>query len=317
MEVIASARNPLLKDVRRAVASGSATPSGLLVAEGFHLLDEALRSGSEIEAVLVSEHAREGLESRRDGAGALRTIVLNDALFRSVASTEATQGVITLVRPPRWTLEQIVSGDTLALVLDRVQDPGNAGAMLRACEAFGGTGAVFLKGSVDPYNPKCLRASAGSIFRLPLVSAPDHSALLDAIRIRGLTLYALTPGEGSILAACDLARPCVIVIGSESHGVSPELCTVACALRIPTTAVESLNAAMAASVALYEAARQRMGHQCVSLYRILWRPPGTTPSVHSPNACAPPAWRTSLARNIFWAPGNRCALRSSGMSSAP
>ena len=83
----------------------------------------------------------------------------------------------------------------------------------------------------------------------------------DAIRERGLTLYALTPGDGSILAACDLARPCVIVIGSESRGVSPGLRAEACALRIPTTAVESLNAAMAASVALYEAARQRMGHQ--------------------------------------------------------
>jgi RNA methyltransferase, TrmH family len=256
MEVIASARNQLLKDVRRAVTRGSATPSGLLVAEGFHLLAEAHRSGCEIEAVLVSEFALPALGPRD-----ARTIVLNDKLFRSIASTQTTQGVITLVRPPRWTLDQMLSGDTLALVLDQVQDPGNAGAMLRACEAFGGTGAVFLKGSVDPHNPKCLRASAGSIFRLPLVSVPDPAALLDAIRERGLTLYALTPGDGSILAACDLARPCIIVIGSESHGVSPSLRAEACALRIPTTAVESLNAAMAASVALYEAARQRMGHQ--------------------------------------------------------
>jgi TrmH family RNA methyltransferase len=256
MEVIASARNQLLKDVRRAVSRGSATASGFVVAEGFHLLEEALRSACEIEAVLVSEQALAALGDRET-----RTVVLSDALFRSLASTETTQGVITLVRPPRWSLDQILSGDTLALVLDQVQDPGNAGAMLRACEAFGGTGAIFLKGSVDPYNPKCLRASAGSVFRLPLAIAPSHTALLDAIRARGLTLYALTPGEGSTLGACDLARPCVIVIGSESHGVSPELRAEACALRIPTIAVESLNAAMAASVALYEAARQRMGHQ--------------------------------------------------------
>src|SRR5260221_6453712 len=165
MGINASAQNQRLKEVRRAVTRGSATPSGLLVAEGFHLLEEALRSGCEIEAVLVSEFALHDLGER--GA---RTIVLKDALFRSIASTETTQGVIALVRPPRSTLDQILSGDTLALVLDEVQDPGNAGAMLRACEAFGGTGAVFLKGSVDPYNPKCLRASAGSIFRLPLVS---------------------------------------------------------------------------------------------------------------------------------------------------
>jgi RNA methyltransferase, TrmH family len=256
MEVIASAQNQLIKDVRRAVTRGSATPSGLLVAEGFHLLEEALRSGCEIEAVLVSEFALPALES-----GGSRTIVLKDALFRSIASTETTQGVITLVRAPRFTLDQILNGDTLALVLDQVRDPGNAGAMLRACEAFGGTGAVFLKGSVDPYNPKCLRASAGSIFRLPLVSAPDPAPLLDAIRERGMRQYALTPGEGSILAACDLARPCVLVIGSESRGVSPDLRAEASPLRIPTTGVESLNAAMAASVALYEAARQRMGHQ--------------------------------------------------------
>src|SRR5258708_7001255 len=96
MEVIASAQNQLLKDVRRAVARGSATPSGLLVAEGFHMLEEALRSDCEIEAVLVSEFA---LSVLRDCES--RTIVLKDALFRSIASTETTQGVITLVRPPR------------------------------------------------------------------------------------------------------------------------------------------------------------------------------------------------------------------------
>src|SRR6202035_4126314 len=89
--------------------------------------------------------------------------------FRDLSSTETPQGVIALVRPPAWTLDQILSGCALVVVLDGVQDPGNAGAILRAAEAFGATGAVFLKGTVNPYNPKCLRGSAGSVFRLPLV----------------------------------------------------------------------------------------------------------------------------------------------------
>ena len=108
--------------------------------------------------------------------------------------------MIALVRPPAWTLDQLFRGHSLTVILDGLQDPGNAGAILRAAEAFGATGVVFLKGTVSPYNPKCLRASAGSIFRVPLVAALDQQLLLAAAEQRKLELFALMP-KGPLTSA--------------------------------------------------------------------------------------------------------------------
>jgi TrmH family RNA methyltransferase len=249
MDAVTSASNPLLKEVRKAVHLGRLTDSGLCVAEGFHLLEEALRSDCRIEAVLVSDSARDKLPA----LNAVRVITLEERLFATLASTETSQGVIALVHSPSWTIDDICSDHALAVILDGVQDPGNAGAILRAAEAFGATGAVFLKGTVNPYNPKALRASGGSVFRLPHVISADPAIIAD----QHVRLYAAMPASGRLLSECDLTESCAIVIGSEARGVSPELAARAEALRIPTSTVESLNAAISAAVILYEARRQR------------------------------------------------------------
>lgn len=162
-EILTSPANPWLKEVRRAIVRGTLTREGLCVAESFHLLEEALRSDCPVEAVLAAESVRSAVESHVRRLQGLRVMVLADALFREVSGTESTQGVMALVRPPRWTLEQLFRGKPLVVVLDGVQDPGNAGAILRAGEAFGATGVLFLKGTVSPYNPKAVRASAGLV----------------------------------------------------------------------------------------------------------------------------------------------------------
>ena len=257
MGTVTSARNPLLREVRKAVHAGGLTESGLCVAEGFHLLEEALRSDCRIDDVLVSAPVRDTLERHVRGLKHIRVIALDEDLFATVASTETTQGVIALVRPPAWTLEQVFRGQSLAVIVDGVQDPGNGGAILRAAEAFGASGAVFLKGAVNPYNPKALRASAGSVFRLPLVTSADEGVVRAAADQKRARLYAAMPRHGRSVSECDLTERCAIVIGSESHGVSAPLAEHAERLRIPTTAVESLNAGMSAAVILYEARRQR------------------------------------------------------------
>ena len=241
-----SDKNPLVKQIRRAVARGTLTEDGYAVAEGFHLLEEALAAKCEIGAVIVSEAARE--TSRLPQARLPQTRVVSEKTFRDLCSTESPQGVLALVRPAAWTLHQILNGCALVVVLDGVQDPGNAGAILRAAEAFGATGAVFLKGTVNPYNPKCLRGSAGSVFRLPIVMDGDLS---------GLRLYAAMPRARQTIEEADFRGPCGIVIGSEGHGVSAALATRVTGVRIPTSGVESLNAAVAAGIMLYEARRQR------------------------------------------------------------
>jgi TrmH family RNA methyltransferase len=248
-ESITSAANPLLKDVRRAVARGGLTRDGLCVAETFHLLEEALRSECEVPAVLVAESAERQV-GRIRGA---KILVLPDPLLRSVSATESAQGVIALVRPPEWTMDDVFGGHPLVIVLDGLQDPGNAGSIVRAAEAFGATGAVFLKGAVSPHNPKTLRASAGSLFRLPHVFGGAAASL----RRPGLTLYAAAADAPRPLTAVDLAAPCALIVGSEARGVSAELRDAAVGISIPTSGVESLNAAVAAGILLYEARRQR------------------------------------------------------------
>ena len=257
MATVTSARNPLLKEVRRAVERGSLTGEGLCVAEGFHLLEEALRSDCAIEYVIVAESVRSALSAHVAGLKRVRVLAIDDALFSTVSSTEASQGVVTLLRPPAWTLDHVFRGLSLVVVVDGVQDPGNGGAIVRAAEAFGATGVVFLKGSANPYNPKALRASAGSVFRIPLVAAADDRLLLAVAEKKRARLYAAMPRGGCTINTTDLGCRCAVIIGGEGRGVSQVLGAEATPLRIPTSEVESLNAAMAAGIILYEARRQR------------------------------------------------------------
>ena len=239
-------KNRLVKQIRRAVSRGSLTEDGYAVAEGAHLLEEALAAKCEIGAVIVAESARVNYPDAR---------VVSDKIFRELASTETPQGVIALVRPPVSTLGHMTRGDqALVVVLDGVQDPGNAGAIVRAAEAFGATGAVFLKGTVNPYNPKSVRGSAGSVFRVPLIASVEAGEILQRTEI---AWYAAMPRAQRLASDADLVGPCGMIIGSEGHGVSQQLLGHASALRIPTSGVESLNAAVAAGILLYEARRQR------------------------------------------------------------
>jgi TrmH family RNA methyltransferase len=260
-ETITSASNPLLKDVRRAIAKGGLTSEGLCVAETFHLLEEALRSDCEVRTVLAAESVRSAAEGHVRRLAAVKVIVLPDPLMQAVSGTETSQGVMALVRPPEWKLEQLFRGRTLVVVLDGLQDPGNAGTIIRAAEAFGATGAIFLKGTVSPFNPKTLRASAGSLFRVPFLHGVDAALARAALQQNKVELYAGVParanGATRSLAEVDLTGKCGLIVGSEAHGVGGALRSAALDLSIPTVGVESLNASVAAGILLYEALRQR------------------------------------------------------------
>jgi RNA methyltransferase, TrmH family len=270
-ETVVSAANPLLKDVRRAIARGGLTQQGWCVAETFHLLEEALRSGCEVKMVLAAESARLAAESHVQHLAGVKVAVLPDALFRSISDTATSQGVMALVNPPAWRIDQLFRGKALVVVLDGLQDPGNAGAILRAAEAFGATGAIFLKGTVSPFNPKTLRASAGSLFRVPYLHGVDAELARAALHQNQVELFAGVPAPGVLasgvpaprngtvrwLADVDLTVKCGLIVGNEARGVGAELRSAALEVSIPTVGVESLNAAMAAGILLYEARRQR------------------------------------------------------------
>jgi TrmH family RNA methyltransferase len=256
-ETISSPANPLLKDVRHAIARGGLTSQGWCVAETPHLLEEALHSRCQVKLVLAAESVQDQLPR----LPRIRLAILPDGLLQKVSGTETSQGVIALVEPPEWKLEQLFQGCSLVVVLDSLQDPGNAGAILRAAEAFGATGAIFLKGTASPFNPKTLRASAGSLFRVPFLYGMDPAQARSALEERRVALYAAVPSRPDTAAAgVDFTAPCALIIGNEARGVSRELRSAARDVSIPTMAVESLNAAMAAGILLYEARRQRVQH---------------------------------------------------------
>lgn len=258
IETLTSAKNPLLKIVRRATTRGALTVEGFCIAEGFHLLDEALKSGCEVFTVMFAEYARESVERMAIALDAESpAYMLPNALFREISTTEASQGVIALVRAPSWTLEQVMQPGALTVVLDGVQEPGNAGAIVRTAEAFGAGGIVFLKGTVSPFNPKCLRASAGSLFRFAFVQNVEDQEFQGAVAKLGLRVIATLPDGPLPVQEADWNGGCAILIGSEGRGVRTELSRDAVKVRIPTSAVESLNASVAAGVVLYEAQRQR------------------------------------------------------------
>jgi TrmH family RNA methyltransferase len=260
MNFVSSAANPMLKEVRRAVARGGLTEQGWCVAESFHLLEEALRSDRVVPVVLASESVRTTVERHVSGLRNTKMLVLPEKLFQSMASTETSQGVIALVEPPAWSIEQLFRGQSLVVVLDGLQDPGNVGAIARAAEAFGATGLLFVKGTVSPFHPRALRASAGSLFRVPYVFGIEPQLVRASLQQRGVDVYAGMPFTGSqqLAGEVDFSRKCALVIGSEGRGVSQELHGIARDIAIPTVGVESLNAAVAAAVLLYEARRQRV-----------------------------------------------------------
>ena len=256
-QIISSASNPLIKDVSRAVSRGVKTSDGLWVAESFHLLEEALRSGLRVEAVLASRAAVAEVEAVLNGRGRDPLRVVDDSLFARMSGTETTQGVIALVRPPKWKIDQLFEGCSLVVVLDAIQDPGNAGAILRSAEALGATGTMLLSGTARSANPKTLRASAGSLFRLPCVEGVTAGEACEELAGRGVHVLATVVGAGRGVGECDFSRPSAIVFGSEAHGVSDVVKAAGESVHIPTRGVESLNVAAAAAVILYEASRQR------------------------------------------------------------
>ena len=190
-------------------------------------------------------------------------------LFRS-AATEAPQGIAALVRPLAATFDDLLRGTPLILLMAGVQDPGNVGALVRTAEALGATGAAACSaggiGTANPFGPKALRASAGAGLRLPILRGVATPILLAQLRVAGVRVYAACPDAPDAVAPweADWCAPVALLVGNEGAGLPPDLVRSAdAAVRIPQSAsdaaagMDSLNAAVAGSILLYEAARQR------------------------------------------------------------
>jgi TrmH family RNA methyltransferase len=244
--------------------------------EGVRLVEEALRSGCRVDAVLFSESGERHREKLAALVGrpeipfpVLRT---TDRLFGGIADTEHPQGVAALVAPHRLEPHQLLATPPgvcapLLVLLAGVQDPGNVGTIVRTAAAFGATGAVTMatgqSGTASPFAPKAMRASAGAALHLPIVSGMALGILLSQLKLSGIRTFAscVERGEAKVIGPweADWCEPVALLVGNEGSGLPKEVVQAADArIHIPmATKVESLNAATAAAVVLYEAFRQR------------------------------------------------------------
>jgi RNA methyltransferase, TrmH family len=296
--VITSRDNRWLKEFRMALRGGLPTESGSVGVEGVRLVEESLRSGCRIEAVLFSESGERHHERLAPLIGrpemAFPTLRTTDRLFEGLADTEHPQGVAALVHPRVASLDDLLrtpasACSPLLVVLAGVQDPGNVGTILRTAAAFGATGAVTAasgqSGTANPFSPKALRASAGAALHLPILPGMSLPILLTQLKIAKVRTLASSvretvegspapagaqhtapssSGMGPLLSPweVDWCEPVALLVGNEGAGLPEEVERSADSrIRIPmASGVESLNAAAAAAVLFYEAARQRHPH---------------------------------------------------------
>jgi len=264
---VASSGNALVKLFRRALAEGT-TREGWLAVEGPLLLEEAIKAacgregtGPVVQSVLASNTAMSKFAAMVDRLPPEAEVTeVPDRVFTEIAQTETPQGIAALVELPVYDLDPILARRNALLVIAcGVQDPGNLGTIMRSLQALGGSALATLRATVSPYNPKVVRSSAGAIFSLPVFRGLEAGGLAVRLRAAGVAIAAADRRARQSLAEVDLRGPVAFLIGREAAGLPDELAREAdLRLSIPIRAgMDSLNAATAAGIFLYEAARQR------------------------------------------------------------
>ena len=228
--------------------------SGLYLIEGENLLDEAIRNHVRIETVLVREDCQKALPPE----AADKAFLLDARLFDKLAQTVTSQGILAVVAKAEVRKEDFIGlpGSNF-IVLDRLQDPGNIGTILRTADAAGYRLAILMKGTADVYAPKVVRAATGSLFRMPVVSMASTEELVEFTRAAGKKLTATCLDAQRCYYDEDLTHDIALVIGNEGSGVAPALIESSeLRIKIPMQGnIESLNTAVAAGVLMYEAMR--------------------------------------------------------------
>ena len=239
------------------------------MAEGAELIRCALDAGSPVESLYVSpagddDRATQEVSHRASAAGA-RVFPLAAGVLERVADTVTPQPVVAVVpmldEPPPQARAWSAAPGSLIVVLVDVRDPGNAGTVLRAADASGSAAVVFAGHSVDPYNPKTVRASAGSLFHVPLAVREDPYGVGEELAAAGFRTLATVVRDGVDYADLDWSVPTALFLGNESSGLDPDLCAaLAGRVAVPMAGqAESLNVGVACAVVCFEAFRQRRG----------------------------------------------------------
>lgn len=262
-KIIYSMSNPYIKHLRNLATRRGREKCGEFLIEGLRFVEEAL-SSARVRSVIYADRILQHERGRRliEVAKCLgiNLVPVKDQLLALLADTETPQGVLAVVEQFHWTWDDVLGRTSIPflLIIDQLRDPGNLGTIIRTAEAAGVSGVVVLKGTVDLYNAKVLRATMGSIFRLPVLTEVEPAQIC-WLREQGIKLVVSDLETEHLYDQADYTQPLAIVVGNEAHGCQSELCQIADQIvKIPLAGqVESLNVGVATGILLYEVARQR------------------------------------------------------------
>ena len=260
--IIQSAQNERIKEIKKLLSKPSYREErGLFVVEGVRMAGDIPLK--QLDSLYISESLYEKQPELVRDVEEDRLFILKDSLFGTICATKNPQGILALVKIIEYNLydffERAVEvNDPFLFIIDHLQDPGNLGTILRTAEAAGATGGLISQDTVDPYNPKVIRSTMGSIFRVPLRIAQDFPEEIQTIKERGVTIYGAHLSGGAFYDE-NFSEGCGFLIGNEGNGLSEKISALADHLiRIPMEGrVESLNAAVSTAVIAYEVFRQR------------------------------------------------------------
>ncbi len=235
--------------------------AGIFLTEGFKMFEEA--PGESMQQIYLTEEALERIRREPETERKLEEVgyeTVSREVFARMSDTRTPQGILCVVRRPGYTLERVLrSGDPLLVVLEELQDPGNLGTIIRTGEAAGVTGVIMSAGTVDLFNPKTIRATMGSVFRVPFLYVDDLPQTVEQLRQGGISVYAAHLEGKTYYDDVSFLGPTAFLVGNEGNGLTEETASRADRyLKIPMEGrIESLNAAVAASLFMYETHRQR------------------------------------------------------------
>ncbi|GAB4258057.1 TrmH family RNA methyltransferase [Thermincola ferriacetica] len=261
-ETITSAKNMRIMYLQSLLQKKYRDREGKFLVEGLRFVQEALQSGADIEELILAAGVLEKNPSFQSIiSDKIPITIIADQLFKKITDTETPQGIAALVRKKEFRAEDLfVVANPFLLIIDKVQDPGNLGTIIRTADAAGVTGVALVKGTADLYNPKTLRATMGSVFHVPIINFDSIEEACHLAKKHGLKLIVTDISkDSSSYLAVDYSEPVALVVGNEASGASSfaiENSDYRVVIKMPGKA-ESLNVSVATGIILFEAARQR------------------------------------------------------------
>lgn len=252
--MISSTSNSQIKHITQLLKkSRLRDEEGVFVCEGIKMFDEVRKAAS--QTIIKAYFSESYFKDNSDKCGEIDYEVVDDHIFKELSETITPQGVMAVIRRPVYTQEQMLKGDTVRLLLlEDLRDPGNLGTILRTAEAAGMNGIILSRESVDMYNPKVIRSTMGAIFRVPFIYADDFKQTLLNVKAAGVRIYAAHLKGASDYRTLNYGTKAAVLIGNEANGLSDEVTMLAdSCVKIPMAgSTESLNAAVAAALLMYE-----------------------------------------------------------------